>query len=58
MIVKGRIIADSGEGYKTKAKLKWTLDAFIERICFANYTVEDITETNTKRKKSNAILPP
>ncbi len=41
----GRIVADSGEGYKRKAKLKQTLMKFIESIYSFRYRIDDTTRT-------------
>lgn len=41
----GRIVADSGEGYKRKAKLKQTLDSFILSIASIRYDIKDTTRT-------------
>lgn len=37
----GRIIADCGEGYTTKSKLKKSLEAILLSVGTMNYVVED-----------------
>jgi|GEM_PF-5057980 len=44
MIVRGRIVADSGEAYRTKFKLRRTLNAIIARISCSNFSIEDDTK--------------
>jgi hypothetical protein len=41
MVAKGRILADSGEGYKRKPILRRSLLRLAQRLAEGNYTVED-----------------